>query len=192
MALVAIQGLQLGLLLEDGQGETQMEGGDGEEGREHPAAMHPFAVDLYQMERCPQDVYHLFVCMDNPEMAEKTLPAPELIAVILLFFTCFVHLSSPVFNERLRPELVQKMWAYKAVGNLQGFVSRRAAQAHLAEMVATLLLDDEAAAVVAEDTHTHPPTHTHRRATNRRRRRNRRDSGSMDSVRVSCRLASGR
>ncbi len=143
MALVAIQGLQLGLLA-----LPAAVGGIG-------GSDHPFASDLVQMEGTKRDLdrlrqlRHLFECMKRPELAEKELAAPELVTVILLFFTCFLHLSGPDLRPHLRPEL-QNVW--DGAGELQAHVTQRAAQAHLAEVVATLLLDDEEDSAAATPT----------------------------------------
>ena len=136
MALVAIQGLQLGLLA-----SPHTAGGIGGE-------EHPFAADLMQLPKGGAvQIEELFYAMRDPARAEECLPAPELISVVLLFFTCFLHLSGPGLRARLSTDLQRRFWDRAA--ELQAYVTQRAAQAHLAELVATLLLDDEDAAAVA-------------------------------------------
>lgn len=133
MTLVAIQGLQLGsLALPPAAG-----GIGGEE--------HPFAPELMQLPKGGAvQIEELFYAMRDPARAEEFLVAPELISVVLLFFTCFLHLSGPGLRPHLSPDLQRRFWDRAA--ELQAYVTQRAAQAHLAELVATLLLDDEEAA----------------------------------------------
>ena len=133
MTLVAIQGLQLGLLALP----LSAGGIGGEE--------HPFAAELMQLPKGGAvEIEELFYAMRDPARAEECLPAPELISVVLLFFTCFLHLSGPGLRARLSSDLQRRFWDRTA--ELQAYVTQRAAQAHLAELVATLLLDDEEAA----------------------------------------------
>jgi len=132
MTLVAIQGLQLGLLWSDSLGGSVT----GEE--------HPFAADLREMPRSETaEIEELFYAMKDAVRAERFLPAPGLISVILLFFTCFLHLSGPLLRPILSSALQHRLWDRAA--ELQSYVAQRAAQAHFAELVVTLILDDEAA-----------------------------------------------
>lgn len=136
MTLVAIQGLQLGSLALP----SAVGGIGGEE--------HPFAAELMQLPKGGAvQIEELFYAMRDPARAEDYLAAPELISVILLFFTCFLHLSGPGLRSQLSPDLKRRFWDRAA--ELQAYVTQRAAQAHLAELVATLLSDDEGAAAAA-------------------------------------------